>query len=85
MSRYFDSPLHVLHLSNALLGSGSLLLGLGVYAAYVHSGHLPIATLVLMHSLVIIGPTLLKIGYVMRLLAQRRMAQCQGRAACVFA
>ncbi|MCO7573696.1 transmembrane sensor/regulator PpyR [Pseudomonas chlororaphis] len=85
MSRYFDSPLQVLQLSSAFLWLGSLLFSLGVYAAYFHPGHLPIASLVLMHSLVIIGPTLLKIGYVMRLLAQRRLARCQGRAACVFA
>jgi hypothetical protein len=27
----------------------------------------------------------LQVGYVMRLLAQRRVAVCKGRAACVFA
>ncbi|WP_375538947.1 hypothetical protein [Pseudomonas frederiksbergensis] len=29
-----------------------------------------------MHALTIIGPTLLKIGYVMRLLAQHRLSVC---------
>ncbi|WP_268949591.1 hypothetical protein [Pseudomonas syringae] len=34
---------------------------------------MPIALLVAMHALTILGPTLIKIGYVMRLLAQYRL------------
>ncbi|WP_242210138.1 MULTISPECIES: hypothetical protein [unclassified Pseudomonas] len=37
----------------------------------------PIALLVAMHSLTILGPTLIKIGYVMRLLAQYRIRGLQ--------
>ncbi|WP_445261488.1 hypothetical protein [Pseudomonas sp. RA_15y_Pfl2_54] len=35
---------------------------------------MPIALLVVMHAMTIIGPTLLKVGCVMRLLAQYRLS-----------
>jgi hypothetical protein len=47
----------------------------GIYGAYLYDGHLPIVALVSMHAMTIIGPTLLKIGYVMRLLAQHRLGK----------
>lgn len=73
MSAYFSHPQNVLHLSSKVLVVGLVLLLAGIYGAYLYAGHLPIATLVSMHAMTIIGPTLIKIGYVMRLLAQYRM------------
>ncbi|EJM06068.1 hypothetical protein PMI19_01298 [Pseudomonas sp. GM16] len=45
----------------------------GIYGAYLYNDQMPIALLVAMHALTILGPTLIKIGYVMRLLAQHRI------------
>ena len=73
MFDFFSNPLNVLHLSSKVLGVGLVMLLAGVYGAYLYSGHLPIVALVSMHAMTIIGPTLLKIGYVMRLLAQHRL------------
>ena len=74
MFDFFSNPHNVLHLSSKVLGLGLMLLLIGIYGAYLYSGHLPIVALVSMHAMTIIGPTLLKIGYVMRLLAQHRLA-----------
>lgn len=70
MFAYFSNPQNVLHLSSNVLGAGLVLLLAGIYGAYLYAGHLPIVALVSMHAMTIIGPTLIKIGYVMRLLAQ---------------
>ncbi|MGF6110566.1 transmembrane sensor/regulator PpyR [Pseudomonas sp. ADAK2] len=74
MFDFFSHPQHVLHLSSKVLGLGLMLLLVGIYGAYLHVGPLPIAVQVSMHAMTILGPTLLKIGYVMRLLAQHRLA-----------
>jgi hypothetical protein len=47
----------------------------GIYGAYLYDGHLSIVVLVAMHAMTILGPTLLKIGYVMRLLSQYRLSR----------
>lgn len=73
MFDFFSNPLDVLHLSSKVLGVGLVMLLAGIYGAYLYNGHLPIVALVSMHAMTIIGPTLLKIGYVMRLLAQHRL------------
>ncbi|MHC8367101.1 transmembrane sensor/regulator PpyR [Pseudomonas sp. ZT5P21] len=73
MFAYFSNPQNVLHLSSKVLVAGLALLLAGIYGAYLHVGHLPIVALVSMHAMTIIGPTLIKIGYVMRLLAQYRI------------
>ena len=70
MSAFFESPLNVLHLSSKVLVAGLIVLLAGIYGAYLYQGNMPIALLVAMHAMTILGPTLLKIGYVMRLLAQ---------------
>ncbi|EJM90712.1 MULTISPECIES: hypothetical protein [unclassified Pseudomonas] len=75
MFAYFSNPQNVLHLSSNMLGAGLALLLAGIYGAYLYAGHLPIVVLVAMHAMTIIGPTLIKIGYVMRLLAQHRMGK----------
>jgi hypothetical protein len=73
MFTFFKSPLHVLHLSSKVLVVGLIMLLAGIFGAYLYSGPMPIALQVAMHALTILGPTLIKIGYVMRLLAQYRL------------
>ena len=75
MFEFFSNPQNVLHLSSRVLGAGLALLVAGIYGAYLYDGHLPIVALVSMHAMTIIGPTLLKIGYVMRLLAHHRLGK----------
>lgn len=77
MFHFFCNPQNVLHLSSRVLGVGLVMLLTGIYGAYLYDGHLPIVTLVSMHAMTIVGPTLLKIGYVMRLVAQYRLSQPQ--------
>ncbi|WP_161867500.1 MULTISPECIES: transmembrane sensor/regulator PpyR [Pseudomonas] len=68
-------PMQILHLSSQLLWAGLVLLFLGVLAAYGLERHLNVPTLVLAHSLTLIGPSVLKIGYVLRLIAQERLKE----------
>ena len=75
MFAYFSNPQNVLHLSSKILGVGLAMLLAGIYGAYLYAGSLPIVVLVLMHAMTIIGPTLIKIGYVMRLLSQHRLGK----------
>ena len=75
MLNFFSSPQNVLHLSSRILGAGLAMLLAGIYGAYLYNGHLSIVVLVAMHAMTIVGPTLLKIGYVMRLLSQYRLSQ----------
>jgi len=63
-------PTSLLHRSNLVIISGCLLLLSGLLGAYGLDSQLSIPCQVLAHSLVILGPSLIKIGYVMRLLAQ---------------
>lgn len=77
MFEFFSNPQHVLQLSSKVLGLGLVLLGVGVVGAYGYEGQLSIVTLVSMHAMVILGPTLLKVGYVMRLLAQHQIGQAK--------
>lgn len=69
-----DQPHRLLHLASALMLAGALLLLLGISGAYLFDQRLPLGSIVASHALVILGPTALKIGYVMRLLAQRQLA-----------
>lgn len=69
-----DRPHRLLHLASALMLAGALLLLLGISGAYLFDQRLPLGSIVASHALVILGPTALKIGYVMRLLAQRQLA-----------
>ncbi|UIN53317.1 transmembrane sensor/regulator PpyR [Pseudomonas kribbensis] len=75
MFAFFENPLNVLHLSSKVLVAGLVMLLAGIYGAYLYQGHMPIALLVGMHAMTIVGPTLIKIGYVMRLLSQYRLGQ----------
>ena len=73
MSQLFSNPQNVLQLSSRVLGVGVAMLLAGIYGAYLYAGTLSIPALVSMHAMTILGPTLLKIGYVMRLLSQYRL------------
>lgn len=75
MFDFFSNPQNILRLSSRVLGVGLVMLLAGIYGVYLYAGHLPIAALVSMHAMTIIGPTLLKIGYVMRLLSQHQLSQ----------
>ncbi|WCM54227.1 transmembrane sensor/regulator PpyR [Pseudomonas sp. WJP1] len=80
MFHFFSNSRNVLRLSNRVLGIGLAMLLAGIYGAYLYGGHLSIVALVSLHAMTIIGPTLLKIGYVMRLLAQHRLSKPQHAA-----
>ena len=67
MFHFFSNAQNVLHLSSRVLGVGLAMLLAGIYGAYLYAGHLSIVALVALHAMTIIGPTLLKIGYVMAL------------------
>ncbi|MCY1461082.1 hypothetical protein D9M71_787020 [compost metagenome] len=77
MFHFFSNSQNVLRLSTRVLGIGLAMLLAGVYGAYLYGGHLSIVALVSLHAMTIVGPTLLKIGYVMRLLAQHRLSKPQ--------
>jgi hypothetical protein len=66
---HLTSPLRV---ANYVIICGCLLLFSGLTGAYGLDAQLSIAEQVLAHALVILGPSLIKIGYVMRLLAQQK-------------
>ncbi|MBV4519236.1 transmembrane sensor/regulator PpyR [Pseudomonas sp. SWRI74] len=80
MFHFFSNPQNVLHLSSRVLGVGLAMLLAGIYGAYLYEGHLSILALVSLHAMTIVGPTLLKIGYVMRLLSQHRLHKPVARA-----
>jgi len=63
----------LLQLANLLMVFGVLTLCLGIAGAYVYDRQLALGAVVASHALVILGPTALKIGYVMRLAAQRQV------------
>lgn len=67
------NPHRLLAAANQAMLLGMLLLVLGIAGAYLFDKHLALGAVVMSHALVILGPTALKIGYVMRLLAQRQI------------
>ncbi|MCQ4286169.1 hypothetical protein NA647_01790 [Pseudomonas stutzeri] len=66
-------PHRLLSIANLSMAIGLVLLLFGVAGAYVFDRHLALGAVVGCHALVILGPTAFKIGYVMRLLAQRQL------------
>lgn len=68
----FD-PHRLLNLGNLLMIGGVLLLLIGVSGAYLFDQRLSLGIVIASHALVILGPTALKIGYIVRLLAQRQV------------
>jgi len=73
MQRLFSDPRRVLRLSWGLLCMGVLLLASGLAVAYGLERRLAIPALVGAHVLIVLGPTLFKLGYVMRLAAQQKL------------
>jgi hypothetical protein len=85
MFAYLSCPKNVLHISSQLLIGGLVLLVVGVFVAYGYEGSLSLPTLVAAHAGVILGPTALKIGYVMRLIAHYNLKKPQALVACANA
>lgn len=69
----FEDPYRVLKLSHGLLIGGLLALILGAVLAYGLDAYLSLTSLVAAHALTLLGPTAIKLGYVMRLLAFNRL------------
>ncbi|MET0777199.1 MAG: transmembrane sensor/regulator PpyR [Pseudomonas mandelii] len=86
MYGFFENPYRVLKLSHVLLIGGLIMLVAGIILAYGCDVYLTLPALVGAHAMTILGPTAIKLGYVMRLLAHHRMrlnlqAPLQGTAA----
>jgi hypothetical protein len=69
MNDYTRQPHHLLALSSLTLAAGLIMLVVGIALAYLFDLRLNIAELIGAHALTILGPTAIKIGYVMRLVA----------------
>lgn len=75
MYAFFEDPQRVLRLSCVLLIGGLLALVSGAVLAYGFDEYLSLPSLVMAHALTILGPTAIKLGYVMRLLVLNRAQQ----------
>ncbi|SNT06069.1 MULTISPECIES: hypothetical protein [Pseudomonas] len=73
MFTFFESPRSALRLSSYLLFCGMTMLVIGGLLAYGLSAYLSITVLVVAHLMTILGPTLLKLGYVLRLQTHYRL------------
>jgi hypothetical protein len=58
---------------NALMVTGLLLLLMGVLGGYIVDARLALPLQVLAHLQLIVGPTLIKVGYVMQINARQRL------------
>lgn len=85
MIRLLGCPQRLLQLSHLFLWIGLSQLLLGITGAYYLDVHLGLLTLVGAHGLVILGPTLIKLGYVMRLTALYQMRKEERELACAIA
>lgn len=83
MESLFACPQRNLSMSWSLLTGGLVLLLLGIVGAYFVDGHLNLQGVVAAHAFTILGPTLLKLGYVLRLIAQHQMRKNGWEACCV--
>ena len=77
MLAYLACPARALRLANRMLLAGLLLLLSGLLGAYGLEAQLSMGSLVTAHALTIIGPGLLKLGYVLRLAAQQHLRKQQ--------
>src|SRR5690554_85890 len=73
MFDFFDNAQRTQACGNALMMIGLLLLLLGVFGGYIVDLRLPLLLQLLAHLQIIAGPTLIKLGYVMRINARQRM------------
>lgn len=85
MKGFFACPQRNLAHSSALLGAGAALLSTGIVGAYVIDQYLALPLVVAAHGLTILGPTSIKLGYVLRLVAQRQMRQPDWELCCAVA
>ncbi|OWJ97496.1 transmembrane sensor/regulator PpyR [Pseudomonas sp. A46] len=85
MTSLFGSPQRLLQLSHLFLWTGLGQLLLGIAGAYCLDAQLGLLAQVSAHGLVILGPTLIKLGYVMRLTAHYQMRQEERELACAVA
>ena len=85
MTSVFGCPRRLLQLSHLFLWTGLSQLLLGIAGAYYLDAQLGLAMLIGAHGLVILGPTLLKLGYVMRLTALYQMRKKEREFACAIA
>ncbi|AGI24642.1 transmembrane sensor/regulator PpyR [Pseudomonas sp. MT3] len=83
MDGLFACPRRNLVMSSTLLGSGLALLLVGIIGAYFVDTRLSLLAIVMAHAFTILGPTLLKLGYVLRLIAQHQMRKEGWEACCV--
>lgn len=75
MSERICQPRDLLLLSSMILASGLIMLLAGIVLAYALDLQLSIVELIGAHALTILGPTAIKIGYVMRLVAAYRLSK----------
>lgn len=73
MYDFFENPHRVLKLSHLLLIGGLMMLLVGIILAYGCEAYLKLPELIGAHAMTILGPTAIKLGYVMRLLAFNRL------------
>ncbi len=85
MTSAFGCPQRLLQLSHLFLWAGLFQLLLGLVGAYYLDARLGLPVLIGAHGMVILGPTLLKLGYVMRLTAQYQMRKKEREFACAIA
>jgi hypothetical protein len=78
---FFESAQRVLKLSHVLLIGGLVMLVVGIILAYWLDAYLRLPQLVGAHALTILGPTAIKLGYVMRLLSCNRLRLASSSAA----
>lgn len=83
MDGLFACPRRNLVMSSTLLGSGLALLLVGIAGAYFVDARLSLMAIVASHAFTILGPTLLKLGYVLRLIAQHQMRKDGWEDCCV--
>lgn len=77
MLAFLSCPSRALQLANRMLLAGVLLLLSGLLGAYGLEAQLSMGSLVTAHALTVIGPGLLKLGYVLRLAAQQHLRKQQ--------
>lgn len=69
----FSDPIRTHQFGNMAMLTGLFILVAGGLGGYVWDSYLGLPYQVLAHVLVILGPTLMKIGYVMRINARQRL------------
>ncbi|MBV4523389.1 transmembrane sensor/regulator PpyR [Pseudomonas sp. SWRI74] len=73
MYDFFEHPYRVLKLSHVMLIGGLTALLAGAILAYGFDQYLSLPSVVVAHAMTILGPTAIKLGYVLRLLTLNRL------------